>query len=177
MLLVLCVEMWANEPLCCFTFHISFLLPVTRFRLFGLWQEVFQWPELCVCLYMYQTKTLALAGSLGVSALILGHGRRSEHRMSLWRHTPLLKPNDDSQRTPSPSSVPQLHEISCHLPDYKEPEPSADAVNGSCWQPGVVAAPQAANTAAVCTCSYSSALQKSAAVAMFQWKVVILSTL
>lgn len=83
--------------------------------------------------------------ALSVSALMLGQGRRSEHRMGLQRHAhththpPLLKGNDDSQQTPSPSSVPRP----------QEPKHSAEGGNSSWWQPSIVATPQAAHTTTV----------------------------
>lgn len=93
-----------------------------------------------------------LAGpvALSVSALMQGQRGRSEHRMSLQRHIhmPLLKADDVSRRTPS--SIPQPQKLRCQLPDYKEPNYSAECKNSSWWQPSIMVTPQATHAASVC---------------------------
>ncbi len=100
--------------------------------------------------------------ALSVSALMLGQGRRSEHRMSLQRlslththaHThSCSKLMTTPSRPPAPSSVPRPQELPCQLPDYKEPKHSAEGGNSSWWQPCIVATPQAAQTTSGCMCA------------------------
>lgn len=94
-----------------------------------------------------------LAGpvELSVSALMLGQGRRSEHRMSLQRPTHTTHPCSKLMMTPSgllaPRLVPWPQELPCQLPDYKDPKHSAEGGNSSWWQPSIVAT-QAAHTTA-----------------------------